>query len=179
MVLACTVMLARVTVVLTFVDPAVTAALLPAFALMPGRASPGACGNGARTCTRGAETVHTPPVANPLSLSLAIKFGLIYAVVRYLVKLTAGNINPGWVYGVSFVSGLTDMDAIALSTAQSARDGTLPVNEAVNCIIIAALSNTLVKAGLAVALGAPQFRRTIALALGMVFIAGVAGLWLF
>lgn len=178
-VLACTVMLARVAVVLTFVAPTVTMALLPIFGMM---AIPGIIWGVWQWRTHRQarqEKVHTPAIANPLSLSLAIKFGLIYAVVRFLVKLAAGNINPGWVYGVSFISGLTDMDAIALSTAQSARDGTLPVNVAVNCIVIAALSNTLVKAGLAVALGAPQFRRTIALALGAVFIAGAAGLWLF
>jgi uncharacterized membrane protein (DUF4010 family) len=50
---------------------------------------------------------------------------------------------------------------------------------AAKCVVIGALSNTLVKAGLAFTLGTPAFRRAIAVALSGVFLAGLAGLWLF
>ncbi len=177
--LSCTVMLARVAVVLMFVDPQVTTALLAPFALMAVPGIAWGIWQWWRARQHSDKKIHTPAISNPLSLSLAIKFGLIYALVRYLVKLAAGSIHPGWIYGLSFVSGLTDMDAISLSTAQSAHDGTLPLDQAANCIIIAALSNTLAKAALALALGDAKFRRAIGLALGTVFLAGLAGLWLF
>jgi uncharacterized membrane protein (DUF4010 family) len=177
-VLACTVMLARVAVMLVLINPVVALATIGPFLLM---AAPGVvwavwqC----RQPRAAADQVGTPTLSNPLSLSLAIKFGAIYALVVFLVKVASLHLNPLWVYGVSLVSGLTDMDAIAISSAQAALNGTLPVDVAANCIVIGALSNTVVKAGLALALGAPGFRRAIGWSLGAVFVAGVAGLWLF
>jgi len=178
-VLACTVMLARVAVMLALICPAVAQAALGPFALM---ALPGvgwALWQWRRSRAAQAGIVDTPVLANPLSLTLAIKFGVLYALVRFLVKLASGNLNPAWVYAVSFISGLTDMDAIAISSAQAVAAGALEVDVAMNCIIIGALSNTLVKAGLAAALGTAGFRRAILWSLGAVFVAGLAGLWLF
>jgi uncharacterized membrane protein (DUF4010 family) len=177
-VLACTVMIPRMIVMIAFVSPALAVASLGPLALM---ALPGAVWAlwEWRTRVRSQPKVDTPALANPLNLSLAIKFGAIYALVQFLVKIAAGRVNPAWVYGVSFIAGLTDTAAISLSSAQSVVAGTLPVGVAAKCVIIAALSNTLVKAGLAFGLGSPAFRRAIALALGGAFLAGLLGLWLF
>jgi len=174
-VLACTVMLARVAVMLVIINQAVALATLTPLALM---AIPGVVwALWQYRQHRAAPTqVGTPPLVNPLSLSLAIKFGVVYALVVFFVKVASQNLNPMWVYGVSFLSGLTDMDAIAISSAQAVSNGTLSVEVAARCIVIGALSNTLVKAGLALTLGAPGFRRAIAWSLGAVFVAGAAGL---
>ncbi len=176
-VLSCTVMLARVVVMLALISPLVAQAVLGPFALM---ALPGAGWAFWQWRRRmaAADTIDTPALANPLSLTLAIKFGVLYALVRLLVKVAAGQFHPGWVYAVSFVSGLAGMDAIALSSAQAAASGALDVDVAANCIILGALSNTLMNAGLATALGTAGFRRAIVWALGAVFAAGLVGLGL-
>jgi len=177
-VLACTVMLPRMTVMIVLVSPAVALASLGPLALM---AIPGVAWGlwEWRTQVRHQHTVHTPALVNPLSLSTAIQFGVIYAVVRFFVKMASSSVDPTWVYAVSFISGLTDTAAISLSSAQAVVAGTLSVEVASKCVVIGALSNTLVKAGLALALGGAEFRRAIAIALGGVFVAGLLGLWLF
>ncbi len=178
-VLACAVMLARVVVMLALISPPVARAVLGPFALMALPGAGWAYWQWRRSRAVRDDTVDTPTITNPLSLTIAIKFGVIYAVVRFLVKMASGHLNPGWVYAVSFVSGLTGMDAIAISSAQAAAGGTLDVEVAANCIIIGALSNTLMNAGMAAALGTAGFRRAIVCALGAVFVAGLAGMWLF
>jgi uncharacterized membrane protein (DUF4010 family) len=132
-----------------------------------------------RNQSRHRHTVNTPALVNPLGLATAIQFGFVYALVRFFVKVASGSVNPAWVYGVSFIAGLTDTAAISLSSAQAVVAGTLSVSVASKCVVIGALSNTVVKAGLAFWLGAPEFKRGIAIALGGVFVAGLLGLWLF
>ena len=177
-VLACTVMLPRMTVMIVMVSPALALASLGPLAMM---AIPGLAWAlwEWHNETRRPHTVSTPALVNPLGLSTAIKFGVVYALVRFLVKVASGSINPAWVYGVSFIAGLTDTAAISLSSAQAVVAGTLTVSVAAKCVVISALSNTIVKAGLAFWLGAPEFKRGIAIALGGVFVAGLLGLWLF
>jgi uncharacterized membrane protein (DUF4010 family) len=71
---------------------------------------------------------------------------------------------------------MTDVDAITLSMASFARDGG-DAATAVTSITLAAISNTLVKAGIAGFLGSAAFRRRIGgAALLVVAAAGVA--WL-
>ena len=172
---ACTVMLPRVGVVIALLHPALGLALAPALAAMAVPAllfalwflRPGA--------TRGAGDVATPSLHNPLSLRTAIKFALLYAVFAFLVKM---GTQLQWQQGLlplSFLSGLTDMDAIALSMAQNQReDGALALSLAVDAVIIAAVANSLLKAGLAVSLGSRALRLPVALVLGATAAVGVA-----
>ncbi|MFA5204832.1 MAG: MgtC/SapB family protein [Lentisphaeria bacterium] len=166
-VMACTVMLARVAVMVLAVSHEFGLVLLGALAIM---AAPGLlfglwfwlAGR-----TSGGQRVATPKVSNPLSLSLAIKFALLYGLVNLLVKAaSAWGANEGLLV-VSALSGMTDMDAIALSVANNVKNGTLSSTQGVQAILVGAISNTLVKGGMAVALGSPRFRRAIALALGL------------
>lgn len=54
-------------------------------------------------------------------------------------------------YVLAALAGLTDVNAIALSMAESAKSGDASV--AVNAIVIAAVTNTIVKCGMVVTLG--------------------------
>jgi uncharacterized membrane protein (DUF4010 family) len=72
---------------------------------------------------------------------------------------------------VAALAGLTDVDAITLSMAEYAKTGNPTV--AVNSIVIAALTNTLVKCGLAASLGGPALRRPIMIATGAVVASGL------
>jgi len=175
--LACTVMLLRLTALMFAVNPALAIATLGPFSMM---AMPGvAWALWEWHKTSRSKKVTTPVLNNPLSLKLALQFGLLYAVVGLLIKLAAVHLPAGWIYVISFVSGLADAAPVTLSSAQAASAHTLSMDVAARCVLLAALSNTLAKAALAVALGAADFRRAIALALGAMFIAGVIGLWLF
>ena len=68
------------------------------------------------------------------------------------------------------------MDAITLSMAQYAREGSRDV--ASNAITIAVLSNTVIKAGMVAALGTPALRSSILVATAGILVAGVGAILL-
>ena len=69
------------------------------------------------------------------------------------------------------------MDAVTLSMAKFARDGGSE-STATAAIVIASLSNTLVKCGLAAALGSPALRRRVLVGTGVILAAGAGALLL-
>jgi uncharacterized membrane protein (DUF4010 family) len=101
-----------------------------------------------------------------------MRFALLFAAVLLAVKLVQTYLPGGSLYLVAALAGLTDVDAITLSMARYARDGGESV-VAVRAIVIAMLSNTLVKAGLVVFLGQAALRRRIGVATGAL-LAGAA-----
>jgi uncharacterized membrane protein (DUF4010 family) len=111
---------------------------------------------------------------NPFSLVSAIKFGAVFAAVMLAVALAQRLLPPGGMYVVAGLAGLTDMDAITLSMAEFAKGGG-EARVAVISITIAALSNTLVKGGMVLALGSPDLKRRVAVVMGLVIAAGIAG----
>jgi uncharacterized membrane protein (DUF4010 family) len=113
-----------------------------------------------------------------LSLAIAIKFGAIYAAVAFLVK-TATHFNfHGGLLPLSFISGLTDTDAIALLMANSRNDSSVALLLATRSVIIAVVGNSVLKGCFALSLGSPQLRRQVALVLGLTIVVGAASLWL-
>jgi uncharacterized membrane protein (DUF4010 family) len=122
--------------------------------------------------------VTTPRLLNPLSLGIAIKFGVIYAVVAFLVKAATHFELRGGLLPLSFLSGLTDMDAIALLMANNRNDATVEPLLATQSVIMAAIGNSVMKAGFALSLGSSVLRRQVALVLGLTILVGAASLWL-
>ncbi len=122
--------------------------------------------------------VETPSLHNPLSLGIAIKFGLIYAAVAFLVKAATSLGLQGSLLPLSFVSGLTDMDAISLLMANSRNDASVAATLATQCVIMAAVGNSVLKGGFALALGSPALRWQVTLMLGLTIAVGVGSLWL-
>lgn len=157
-VVACTVMLPRVIIVVFFLSPSLAARITPAFAAMMLPAIVYGCWHWwfARRAEKG--EVASPSMANPLSLLTAIKFALLYAIIAFLVKAATQLDWQAGLLPLSFVSGLTDMDAISLSMANNLRSGTVVLELAARAVIIAAVANSLLKASLAAGLGSPQLR---------------------
>ncbi len=118
--------------------------------------------------------VEAPAVGNPLSLKTAIKFALLYAAVAFLVTVATANDWQGSLLPLSFVSGLTDVNAISLSMARGQRGDGLPLQLAVNAVVLAVVANSLLKGIVAIVGGAPRLRLPIALVLGATALAGTA-----
>lgn len=175
-VLACTVMLGRVLAMIAALNPELAKRLALPFAAM---ALPGAgfvLWQWIRS--RGAKSpVATPHIHNPLGLGIAIKFGLLYAVVAFLVKAATQLKFTAGLLPLSFFSGLTDMDAIALLMANSLHDGTVVTDMAAKCVIVGAVANSIMKASFAISLGSPQLRRQITVVLGLTVVAGVLSMF--
>jgi len=115
---------------------------------------------------------------NPLSLRIALQFGALYAVVVFVVKAASHYLGSEGVYLASAISGLTDLDAIALSLAEMLNVSQVTVDTAARGVVIATVANTAMKAGLSVALGARQMRAPILIFAGATLLIGVAGWFL-
>ena len=91
---------------------------------------------------------------NPFELGQAIKFGLLFGVVMVVAKAAEAYLGETGLYLAGAVAGLTDVDAISLSMANLATANPESLKVAARTIVIAVVSNTLVKTGMAVFLGA-------------------------
>lgn len=170
--LACTVMLWRVEVLVVALHPPLAALLLPDMLVM---SIPGVAFAAAHLWkTRAGAAGGGQGYRNPLSLRIALQFAGLYALVVFLVKAASAHLGSAGLMAVSFVSGLTDLDAIALSISQLARAGENPMNFLAACIVCAAVANSLTKLGLAWALGEAGLRKTLAYLLGITILLGIA-----
>jgi len=107
-----------------------------------------------RHATEAEITLETPAITrNPLQLSEAVKFGILFGVIYGAIAFVQGRYGNVGVYVVSLFSGLTDVDAITLSLSQLARDSKLEVPASMNGIVIASVTNSLVKLGIVYWLG--------------------------
>ena len=123
----------------------------------------------------------TPPkgeveIENPFSLTAAAKFAALFAVVLLAVKIVQEHFPPSGLYAVAAVAGLTDVDAITLSMSEFAQSGEARV--AVIAIVIAAISNTIVKCAMAFALGGAELGKRLIIATAVTLAAGLAAAFL-
>ena len=85
------------------------------------------------------------PLKNPFELMPAVRFAALLAAILFLVEAGRHWFGDAGIYAISILSGLTDVDAITLSLARSAK-GDLAHEIAVQGIYLAAISNSLIKA---------------------------------
>ena len=192
--LAWAVMFIRVLVLVAVVNRALLMPLLVPFVVMAAVVagfaarlyySDGSPDKGARTKgalnkgTRTKETSNQGDIAgrNPFSLTAAAKFAALFAVVLLAVKIVQQTMPPSGLYAVAALSGLVDVDAITLSMAELAKAGEAGV--AVIAIVIAALSNTLVKCAMAVVLAGMSLGKPLVIATAATLLAGLAAVLLF
>lgn len=125
-----------------------------------------------------AETASVAAGENPFELGQAIRFGLAFGVITFAAKAAQVYLGEAGLYLAGAVAGLTDVDAIALSMANLARSDPANASAAARTVVIAVLSNTLVKGGMAMFLGSAELRRAMAPAVAMILAAGAAGAFL-
>jgi uncharacterized membrane protein (DUF4010 family) len=178
-ILACTVMLARVAVLVGAVSPTLLGAATPWLALMAVPAIIFAAWSWRHF--RDEETAGTANPAeahNPLNLRVAIQFAILYALIVLLVKWAQDVFGGAGLYVASFLSGLTDLDAISLSLAQLQKTGHVLANEGARALVIAAMANALLKTGITVTLGSASMRGPVLLVLGATALCAGLAAWL-
>ena len=112
---------------------------------------------------------------NPFELGSAVKVTLVFAVVLLATKAATVYLGPRGLYLTSLLAGMTDVDAVTLSTAGLARDGIDAVTATV-AVVLAIAVNTAVKAALAGIVGGAALGRRTVLVGALVLAAGAAGL---
>ncbi len=108
------------------------------------------------------ELQHKSLSTNPLQLSEAIKFGLLFGIIYGAVKVVEIKYGEIGVYVISFLSGISDVDAITLSLSEMAKRA-LPSSVAMGGIVIASITNSLVKLALSFYLGGRFLGKRLAL----------------
>lgn len=116
------------------------------------------------------------PFRNPLELKAALSFGLLLACVLFLGRLLRAWFGEAGVLGLAAASGIGDVDAITLSLARmSLHEVALHVG--VTGIVIAAAVNSLVKAGMAAAIGGRALGLRVGVPLVASAVAGLVAVW--
>lgn len=115
-----------------------------------------------------------PEPENPAQLKSALLFGALYGVILLIVAFTKKEFGNNALYGVSIISGLTDVDAITLSLSQLIKKETLDVSTGWRLILLASLSNLMFKGILVMVLGTRELSKWIAISFGLSIAFGTA-----
>ena len=119
------------------------------------------------------EQIETPETDNPAQLKVALTFAGLYAIVIFAVAAVKELFGDQWIYLVSALSGLTDVDALTLSVSQLFQTGTLDGMTAGRAIFLASLSNLVFKWGVVLTLGNQQLKKWISAAFGTAIVVGL------
>jgi len=172
-ILACSVMFPRVLVEVLVIN----ARLLPTLAVPIGMMAAGGFIVSLIIWKRTEnETTEEVPLKNPFNIMPAVKFGLFYAIIVLVTKLASTFAGDSGMYIVSVISGLTDVDAITLTMSQISSQDPSKLGQATVAITLAAFSNTLMKGGLAIALGSSGLKKIVIIAFGIIILSGIGGL---
>lgn len=117
--------------------------------------------------------------ANPTQLTSAVVFAALYAIVLFALALAKQFIGVQGVYGVAALSGLTEMDALTLSTARMTLSDPTIFADGWRLLIIGSLANLVSKAAIAGILGGRRFFLDIAALFAVPMLGGLALLLLF
>jgi uncharacterized membrane protein (DUF4010 family) len=150
---ASTVLFARTAVAAAILAPALAWALLPSLLL------PAACGLLATLLALRPAAAEPPAEApaNPLQLRSALQMALLFQVVMMMVGAARAAFGGTGLLVSGALLGLTDVDAVTVSMARMLAEGA-DAGAAAEALAVAILSNTLLKLGLAAAVGRGRFR---------------------
>lgn len=114
----------------------------------------------------------------PFALKPALKFAAFFLAILALQHFALQVYGTEGLYVISFFSGLVDLDPVALSSAKMAAEGSLTEQVALYSILIAAISNTLMKTVYAYILGGKEFGKIFAKAAAAIVAAGALSIML-
>jgi uncharacterized membrane protein (DUF4010 family) len=116
-------------------------------------------------------------LGNPTNIVNAIGFGILYMAISLLVYYAQLHLgNKGLVLS-GLISGLADVDAITINISKMALASS-SIKLSVSVILIAMISNTFVKIGIALTKGDPQIKRKVSLGLASAILVGVLTVFL-
>jgi uncharacterized membrane protein (DUF4010 family) len=175
-VAACTVLVVRVLVVTTILNPGAARQLLPYLApqLVVGTAVVAlSLWRQPMRASREAD----PGLASPLRLGTALQLALAFQVALFVIRISQRTFGDVGVLTSALLLGLTDMDALTFSMAN--RDA-VPGDSALaaKAIAVGMLANTALKSVMSVSFGHPALRRVAAGGLLGLAAAGGLGFWL-
>ncbi|HQR50620.1 MAG TPA: MgtC/SapB family protein [Methylophilaceae bacterium] len=116
-----------------------------------------------------------PEIKNPTEIKTALSFGALYAVVLLAAAWLSDVAGSRGLYLLALASGMTDVDAISLSSLRLFGQGKLLAEQTVLAITIAYLSNLAFKFGLLAFFGGKALAYRAAPSVGAVALGVLAG----
>jgi uncharacterized membrane protein (DUF4010 family) len=113
---------------------------------------------------------------NPTQLTTALGFGGFYALILLFSAWAHDFLGTGGLLVLAAASGLSDVDAITLSSMQMFNQDALERTTALTVIAAAVGSNLVFKTAMASAVGGPTLRGPVLRAFGAVLLGLAAGL---
>jgi uncharacterized membrane protein (DUF4010 family) len=107
-----------------------------------------------------------PKPRNPTQLTSALSFAAVFVLIRVATKAAVSYAGVGVFLAIAALSGITDMDAIALSSAREVVEGVLDVRDAARASMLALAVNTVFKLCVARFAGSREVFRAVLPALG-------------
>jgi uncharacterized membrane protein (DUF4010 family) len=164
---ACTVMLLRVTLACAVLNPALAAALpryaAPAFVI-------GVAAVLAAWRVSASASHSSAALDSPLQLRAALQMTVLFQAVLFVILFVQGRWGSEALVATSAFVGLTDLDALTLSLARSARaSGHIPTTAV--ALVVGILANTCLKLVVALMVGRGWFRAATAAVLGAMALA--------
>ena len=123
-----------------------------------------------------AAELYIPETTNPAELHTAVGFGLLYVAVLLVSAWMVDYAGSQGLYAVAVASGLTDVDAIVLSSLRLFNLGQLGEQQTVIAIALAFLSNLAFKFGMVVFIGGWPLARQVAIGFGAIAGGVLSGL---
>jgi uncharacterized membrane protein (DUF4010 family) len=169
---ACTILLVRVGVLATILNPPVGRRVWPYLIL------PLAAGLGIAAAIRrwGIGATEAPLPGNPLRLGAAIQMALVFQAVLYAVEWIRRWFGAPGVLLSATGLGLTDMDALTYAMTRLPVDGAGAATAA-QALAVGVLANTVLKLALVLVIGRGAFRRIGGFGLAALAVASLAALF--
>ena len=202
-VAACTVLLPRVFVIASVLEPALSVPLMPfllppfaagvttvAIALLAERSKRSRSKDAANAPSMTVNTISAADIrpqngadagttnaglGNPLGLWSSIQMAVAFQAVLFLVAWLQTSVGRTGVLATAAMLGLTDMDALTVSMTRLASEPD-QVGVAALAISIGILSNTALKSGLVLAFGGERYRLRAMIGLGALAVASGVGI---
>jgi uncharacterized membrane protein (DUF4010 family) len=112
------------------------------------------------------------PKEPPSTMKTAIAFGLMYAIVLFAIAASRQYFGSAGMFVVAALSGLTDVDAITLSTVHLVESGGLASDLGWRLILTGIMSNLVFKAGIVAVIGRAKALRAVAPYFAVALICG-------
>jgi uncharacterized membrane protein (DUF4010 family) len=115
------------------------------------------------------------PQKKPLDLKGALVFGLIYTLILLVVSYANENLGESGTLISSAIAGFSDIDAITISLSKLSGNK-LDLGIASLAILIASISNTLVKLGIGFYAGSIPLKKNLLIGYGTMFLTALISL---
>ncbi len=114
-----------------------------------------------------------PEMANPFALLPALKWGFVLSVVLLVSAIAAETAGSEAVVIVAAISGLVDVDPVAIAVSRQAAAGDVAVSLAAVAITVGVVANFVVKGSIAVIGGGRAFGTRIILYFALASVVGI------